>query len=91
MRVTRIIIDRREYSLPDESSVEAIMGRITEQVRAGGGFIELVGAPRRAVNVLVSPGTNLSIEVTEVEEESTRPQATTEHWETSSLDPFELM
>lgn len=74
------------------------MGSITEQVRAGGGFVELIGTPRRAVNVLVSPGTSLSIEVTEVQEEFnptdeefSRTDAATERWETSSLDPFELL
>lgn len=93
MLVTRIIIDRREYALPGRENVEAIMGRITAQVRAGGGFVELLKTPHRAVSVLVSPGTSLSIEVTQVDDEPHRLDldAQTEAMQRSALDPFELM
>ena len=93
MLVTRIIIDRREYSLPGREDVEAIMGRITAQVRAGGGFVEVIKTPHRAVSVLVSPGTSLSIEVTHVDDDPQRVDfdAETEAMQRSALDPFELM
>lgn len=96
MRVTRIIIDRREYPLAPEQDVEPIIERITEQVRAGGGFVELVGSPQRTVYVLVTPGTTLSIEVAEVarveavEAGEPRPARVVESWERSWLDPFDL-
>ena len=40
------------------------MGVITAKVRAGGGFVEIVRTPDRAMSVLVSPGMSLSIEIT---------------------------
>lgn len=69
MRVTRIIVDGREYVLPAEPDVADIMARITEQVRAGGGFVDLLDAPGRALSVLVSPGMRFSIEVHSFDED----------------------
>ncbi|MEL4317901.1 hypothetical protein WJX64_02685 [Leifsonia sp. YIM 134122] len=38
-------------------------------MRAGGGFVEILRTPDRSVSVLVSPGTTLSIETTQVEDD----------------------
>jgi hypothetical protein len=92
MRVTRIIIGRREYYVPAEESPESIMARVTEQVRAGGGFVELIRSPQRTVNVLISPGMNLSIEVVHVEDVSgAAGSAGPEPWEGTWLDPLDLV
>lgn len=61
-RIT-VAIDGREFTLPPDVDVESITARITEQVRSGGGFVDLIRAPGRRLSVLVSPGMNLSIEV----------------------------
>ncbi|WP_173923467.1 hypothetical protein [Agromyces sp. Marseille-P2726] len=63
-----ITIDGRAHFLPPELDTEAIMKAITDQLRAGGGFVELVRTPERVWNVLVSPGMSLSIEVTQEED-----------------------
>ncbi|MFE6257332.1 hypothetical protein [Agromyces sp. NPDC057865] len=69
MMQASIRIEGRDHFLPPGDSGDAIMGRITEQVRAGGGFVEIIRTPDRSVRVLVSPGVSLSIEVTDVEDE----------------------
>jgi hypothetical protein len=68
-----IRIDGQEHFIPPQHDIEAIMKTITELVRAGGGFVEIVRTPDRVLNVLVSPGTSVSIEVTEVEDPEPRP------------------
>ena len=88
-----IRIDEREYLLTAEHDREAIMRTIVTQVRAGGGFVEIVRTPDRAVNVLVACGTSVSIETRHVPDQ---PDASGGEWEgqwwgQSWLDPFDLM
>lgn len=88
-----IRIDEREYPLPVENDGKAIMGMIAAQVRAGGGFVEIVRTPDRAVSVLVGPGTAVSIEVKRVEDQPAAPDGEREGpwWGQSWLDPFDLL
>lgn len=88
-----IRIDEREYFLPAEHDREAIMRMISSQVRAGGGFVEIVRTPDRAVNVLVAPGTNVCIEVRRVDDESEAPEGELEApwWRQSWEGPFDLL
>ena len=51
------------------------MGLITAEVQAGGGFVEIVRTPDRAVSVLVSSGMSLSIEVTRADDQPAAPSA----------------
>ena len=69
MLQANIRIDGRDHFLPQGGDAEAIMTRITEQLRAGGGFVEIVRTPRRSVSVLISPGVSLTVEVAEVDDE----------------------
>lgn len=75
MLQARIRIDGREHFLPPEHDASAIMGRITAQVRAGGGFVEILRTPDRVLSVLVSPGMSLSIEFTQVDDQPTARDA----------------
>lgn len=84
MLQARIRIEGREYLLRPENDAEAIMGRITATMKAGGGFVEIVRTSDRAMSVLVSPGMNLSIEVTRVEDQ---PAASDEELERMPLRP----
>jgi len=95
MSQATIRIGEREYLLPTELDREELMRTIASQVRAGGGFVEVVRTPNRVVSVLVSPGTNVCIEVDRVEDEDGR-EASGENskgpwWELSWLEPFDLM
>ena len=74
-----IRIDGQEHFIPPEHDTAAIMNAITDQVRTGGGFVEIVRTRHRVVNVLVSPGMSLSIEVTQVEDPVQRSDDDTEH------------
>ncbi|WP_159602763.1 hypothetical protein [Agromyces humi] len=89
----RIRIDGRDYILPPDHDAETVMGRITAQVRDGGGFVEIVRTPERTFSVLVSPGMSLSIEVTHVEDEPATGVAEVEEswWVQSSLDPLDML
>lgn len=69
MLQANIRIDGRDHFLPHGDDVEAIMTRITEQLRAGGGFVEIVRTPHRSVSVLISPGVSLIVEVADVDDE----------------------
>ena len=69
MLQARVRIDGREFLLRPEQDAETIMGVITAKVRAGGGFVEIVRTPDRAMSVLVSPGMSLSIEITRAEDQ----------------------
>jgi hypothetical protein len=93
MMQAMIRIDEREYLLPPERDEEAIMDLIASQVRAGGGFVEIVRTPNRVVNVLVSPGTNVSIESRRVEDLPPAPDEVLEGqwWGHSWLDPFDVL
>ncbi len=75
MLQARIRIDGREYLLRPEQDAETIMGLITAKVRAGGGFVESVRTPDRAMRVLVSSGMSLSIEVTRADDQPAAPDA----------------
>lgn len=88
-----IWIDEREYLLPGEHDGTEIMRMIATQVRAGGGFVEIVRTPDRAVSVLVGPATAVSIEVKRVEEQPAAPDGEREGqwWGQSWLDPFDLV
>jgi hypothetical protein len=90
-----IRIGEREYLLPAEYDREELMRTITSQVRAGGGFVEVVRTPDRVVNVLVSPGTNVCIEVRRIdledESEASGEKSDGPWWELSWLEPFDLM
>jgi len=92
MMQAMIRIDEREYLLPPERE-EAIMDLIASQVRAGGGFVEIVRTPDHVVNVLVSPGTNVSIETRRVEDLPSAPDEGLEaqRWKHSWLDPFDVL
>ncbi|MCK8609221.1 hypothetical protein [Agromyces sp. C10] len=90
MRVIRIIVDGREYVLPADQDVAGIMTRITDQVRAGGGFVELVDAPGRTLSVLVSPGMSLAIEVRASEDALRGSDLAADPVEPSWFDPFDL-
>ena len=93
MLQARIRIDGREYLLRPEYDAETIMGRITAKVRAGGGFVEIVRTADRAMSVLVSPGMNLSLEVTRVEDHAAASDDDLE-WMSlahSSLDMFDAL
>ena len=69
------------------------MRTITEQVRAGGGFVEIVRTPDRELSVLVSPGMSLSIEITHVEDQPAASDADVqEPWLTHSwFDTFDML
>ncbi|TYL50259.1 hypothetical protein [Agromyces mariniharenae] len=73
-----IRIEGRDHFLPPGDSADAVMGRITEQLRAGGGFVEIIRTPDRSVRVLVSPGMSLSIEVADVDDDPSEPAAEVE-------------
>ena len=94
MLQARIRIDGREYLLRPEHDAETIMGMITAKVQTGGGFVEIVRTPDRAMSVLVSPGMSLSIEVTRVEDPPAASDAELEQtplprsWMDASLDVF---
>ena len=92
MLQTRIKIDGRDYLLPSDSNAETIAGVITAQVRAGGGFVEIVRTPDRAMSVLVSPGMSLSIEVTHIDDQpeihDVIEQAPPGSWMDASIDLF---
>lgn len=64
----RIKIDGREYVIPTEEEAQAIMETITGQLRAGGGFVEIVRTPDRSVSVLVSSGIGLAVERNKVDD-----------------------
>ena len=90
----RLNVDGREYAIPADETAETIMRRITEQVRAGGGFVEVVTSAPRTVHILVSSGTTLSIEVVEDEDESIPPDGRDvepTQFEPSFLDPLDLI
>lgn len=93
MLQARIRIDAREYLLSAAHDAETIMRTITEQVRSGGGFVEIVRTPGRALSVLVSPGMNLSIELTHVEDHPAALEAEVhEPWSTQSwFDTFDVL
>ena len=94
MLQTRIKIDGRDYLLSSEHDAETIMGIITAQVRAGGGFVEVVRTPDRMVSVLVSPGMSLSIEITHLDDEPATIEDEIEQaplapsWMDASIDLF---
>ena len=90
MLLARIRIDGRDHFLPRDYDAEAIMSRITEQVRAGGGFVEILRTPSRVLSVLVSPGLNMSIELTDVEDERPAPEEEPDELEPSFLGPIDL-
>ena len=87
-----IRIAEREYHLPANDR-EEIMQTISSQVRAGGGFVEFVRTPDRAVTFLVATCTSVSIEVRRVDDEPTAPDGESESpwWGSSWLDAFDLM
>lgn len=68
MLQTRIRIDGQDHFLPEGRDPESIMAAVTEQVRSGGGFVELSSTPERTVKALVSPGMSVTVIVTEVDE-----------------------
>lgn len=70
-----IRIDGREHFIPPERDTDAMMTAITDQVRAGGGFVEIARTPDRVVNVFVAPGMSLAIEITQEEESGLRTDA----------------
>jgi len=70
-----IRIDGREHFIPPHHDTEAMMTAITDQVRAGGGFVEIARTPDRVVSVFVAPGMSLAIEVTQEEEPGSRTDA----------------
>lgn len=88
---TRMRIGGRDYLLPSEADPETVMANITALVRAGGGFVQAVRLPDRAVDVFVSRGMDLSIEVTESEPDDEAPGDTDEPWVQSDFDPRELL
>jgi hypothetical protein len=66
MQQVRIMIgmERREYYLPPGVDVASIQATISDLVRAGGGFLNLIDAPDHTLSVLVSPGMSMTLEVT---------------------------
>lgn len=66
---TKVKIGIAEYFIPATEHAADLMDAIVAQVRAGGGFVELVRSPARSVSVLVSPGMTLAVETTQVEDE----------------------
>lgn len=75
MLQAKIRIDGREYFLRPEQDAESILGMITAKVQAGGGFVEIVRTPERAMSVLVSSGMSLSIEITRADDQPAAPNA----------------
>jgi 5,10-methenyltetrahydromethanopterin hydrogenase len=86
MLQTRIRIDGQDHFLPPGRDPDSIMAAITEQVRAGGGFVELSSTPERTVQALVSPGMNVTVIVTEVDEAMAEDDDIQRTW----LDVFDL-
>ena len=86
----RLNVDGREYALPADETAETIMRRITEQVRAGGGFVEVVTSAPRTLHILVSPGMSLSIEVID-DDEPVQLDEEPAQLEPSFLDPLDLI
>lgn len=66
MQQVRIMIgmDRREYYVPADVDIAALRARVTEQLRAGGGFVDILSTADHTLSVLVSNGMSLTIEVT---------------------------
>jgi hypothetical protein len=89
----RLNVDGRDYAIPADETAETIMRRITEQVRAGGGFVEVVTSAPRTVHVFVSPGMSLSIEIVEDDEPGSSDERDMEptQLEPSFLDPLDLI
>jgi len=87
MLVARITVDGRDYYLPSREDALALMARVTEQVRTGGGFVDVVRTATRTVSVLVSPGSTFTVDLNEVEDE---PPLTVEEIQQSWLDPFDF-
>lgn len=87
-----IRIDGREHFIPPDHDTEAMMTAITDQVRAGGGFVEIARTPDRVVSVFVAPGMSLAIEVTEVEDSAPHSDDDAEKAPVvqSNLDVFDL-
>jgi len=92
MLQARIRIDGREHFVPPEFDAEALMQTITNQVRTGGGFVEIMRTPDRALSVLVSPGMSLSIELVDVDDEAS-PDGESERTAAvqSWVDSFEML
>ena len=80
-----ITVAGQDFNLPPEQDVHSIMESITQQVRAGGGFVEIRREPDRTVSVLVSPGMNLSIELRSMDEDPVEELPVLHSW----LDPDE--
>ncbi|MEL4318334.1 hypothetical protein WJX64_04910 [Leifsonia sp. YIM 134122] len=90
MLLIRIKIDGREYTIPSELDAQAIMESITGQLRAGGGFVEIVRTPDRSVNVLVSPGMSLTVETTVIDEYVSIPGERDDSWPAQAwIDPLD--
>jgi hypothetical protein len=87
----RLNVEGREYALPADETAASIMRRITEQVRAGGGFVEVVTSAPRTLHILVSPGMSLSIEVVDEDDEPIRSYEESTQLEPSFLDPLDLI
>lgn len=89
----RVSLDGSEYLLPPDADAGALVENITDRLRAGGGFVEIVRTPARSVQVLISAGINLKIETTEVNDEPDESDAPTdEQWLASSwAEPFDIV
>jgi hypothetical protein len=87
MLQTRIRIDGQDHFLPPGRDPDSIMAAMTEQVRSGGGFVELLSSPERTVRVLVSPGMSITVIVTEVEDSAS---AEDDDIQRTWLDVFDL-
>jgi hypothetical protein len=69
MLLATLTVDGREHRLPPDMNTAELTAEITEQVRAGGGFVEIQRDGDRSRSIFVTPALGMSIDVREIEED----------------------
>jgi len=73
MLLATITVDGREHRLPPETNTAELSAEITEQVRAGGGFVEIQRDGERSRRIFVTPASGMSIDVREIDHHHEQP------------------
>ncbi len=66
MRVARLVVGQREYSLAADADVDEFEGALLEAVRSGGAVIEVPVAGDLRVEALITPGVPVVVESRDV-------------------------